>query len=856
MLSEFSEHHHSAAYQEFLAYKTRVPVRGAIMLNEAMDQVVLVKGWKKGARWSFPRGKINKDEEDLDCAIREVYEETGFDIREAGLAKDDKDMKYIEVSMREQHMKLYVFRGVPVDTHFEPRTRKEISKIDWYKLSDLPTLKRNKQKPQENGEEQLKDNMFYMVAPFLGPLRHWIKQQHKQDRIRASRGERLAPPVITETDLEGDTTADEDGMRAAELTADEEPVEDVHGLQASKGHLDRLLASLQKSQLSDAESLPEVTSGPELVDPAEELKRLLSVGNRPVAELQPHTVPVEAPQATYPQPNAMPPASNPLLALFQSNEPKPSMRGPSMRAPGNGGIPPRTPLEQTVINPIQPRSPHGQHHPRPPPFPGTQPPPPMFPFSPNHVPPPHPPPFHHQAQNHFGPPPQFAQPRPQPLQFQELQSRPPQNIPLPFPPQQQLPRPYQRTGDPEFTQQAPPSAINKAIPPASQLPQPKLPQLNAHRLALLNTFKGSDSKPVSAAVLSSPVEAATKTPKANAINQIYGASRRPSQQPSNMSMRFNVPATTRASTDVSLFSNGPPYPDTAKPPDVQKSALLDLFRSSPSSSKPAAASELNVEPVELSAQPSPGNVHVQRHASRESSGPTLPMLPFLNTEHAPKPKPGSITSATVSGPLNAPNFDAVRRQNHTAVELNGQSPMTSTSHTPIEQPISILQRPQVSTPEMVQKPRPVPVHTVSPKTNLAAPQPKHFQPQILRRGQHGMVSPAPPQNFDRRDSVPHEQKNALLSLFNKAPTQSPQHVPSGIISPVSPLPAVQSKQGTPGPTGDVRSRISSIASIPSESGNANLAAPKKQGSVAHSPITPVDKSFLLGYLEGVAKGAR
>ena len=115
------------AFSEFLAYKTRVPVRGAIMLNDAMDHAVLVKGWKKGANWSFPRGKINKDEKDLDCAVREVWEETGFDIRAAGLVEDDDKAKFIEVSLREQHMKLFVFRGVPMDTHFEPRTRKEIS---------------------------------------------------------------------------------------------------------------------------------------------------------------------------------------------------------------------------------------------------------------------------------------------------------------------------------------------------------------------------------------------------------------------------------------------------------------------------------------------------------------------------------------------------------------------------------------------------------------------------------------------------------------------------------------------------------------------------------------------------------
>lgn len=115
------------AYAEFSAYKTRVPVRGAIMLNDKMDQAVLVKGWKKGAKWSFPRGKINKDEHDFDCAIREVYEETGYELRQAGIATDSRQSKYIDVTLREQQMRLYVFRGVPLDTHFEPRTRKEIS---------------------------------------------------------------------------------------------------------------------------------------------------------------------------------------------------------------------------------------------------------------------------------------------------------------------------------------------------------------------------------------------------------------------------------------------------------------------------------------------------------------------------------------------------------------------------------------------------------------------------------------------------------------------------------------------------------------------------------------------------------
>ncbi|KAI4857272.1 DCP2-domain-containing protein [Aureobasidium sp. EXF-8846] len=165
-----------------------------------MDQVLLVKGWKKSATWSFPRGKINKDEPDLDCAIREVWEETGYDIAAAGLATDDQ--KYIDVTMREQHLRMFVFRSVPLDTYFEPKTRKEISKIAWYRLTDLPSYTNKKQNnrvithQQDGNADQgtVSANKLYMVAPFLPPLKKWINQQKKRDAARQAHVE----PVVEE----------------------------------------------------------------------------------------------------------------------------------------------------------------------------------------------------------------------------------------------------------------------------------------------------------------------------------------------------------------------------------------------------------------------------------------------------------------------------------------------------------------------------------------------------------------------------------------------------------------------------------------------------------------------------------
>ncbi|RKF82512.1 putative mrna decapping complex subunit 2 [Golovinomyces cichoracearum] len=179
LLLPFSQDDRIKAFDAFLSYKKRVPVRGAIMLNEKMDKLVLVKGWKKGATWSFPRGKINKDEDDLDCAIREVYEETGYDLGEAGFVPEDRNVKSIELNMHEQQIRLFVFRGVPMDTHFEPRTRKEISAIEWWRLCDLPAFRKGKIQAQQ--QPVYKATNFYMVAPFLVHVRKWIAEQRKQD---------------------------------------------------------------------------------------------------------------------------------------------------------------------------------------------------------------------------------------------------------------------------------------------------------------------------------------------------------------------------------------------------------------------------------------------------------------------------------------------------------------------------------------------------------------------------------------------------------------------------------------------------------------------------------------------------
>ncbi|KAF3928952.1 hypothetical protein AA313_de0208484 [Arthrobotrys entomopaga] len=205
MLSKWGMH--QDAYREFMEYKHRVPVRGGILLNAQMDKVILVKGWKAGASWAFPRGKINKDEADHICAVREVLEETGFDCSElidpsAFLVDSSEDSA-------DRHLQLYLIKNVPEDFKFFPLARKEISEVAWFSIADLQTQSnlhrkrrdqtRNGQKSGAEDEEKINKLRVFKVYGFLPGLVRWIKDQRRQMR---QRGRNKKHGIMDETEPE------------------------------------------------------------------------------------------------------------------------------------------------------------------------------------------------------------------------------------------------------------------------------------------------------------------------------------------------------------------------------------------------------------------------------------------------------------------------------------------------------------------------------------------------------------------------------------------------------------------------------------------------------------------------------
>uniref|UniRef100_A0A8C6ZFM6 m7GpppN-mRNA hydrolase n=1 Tax=Nothoprocta perdicaria TaxID=30464 RepID=A0A8C6ZFM6_NOTPE len=155
---------------EWKEYKMGVPTYGAIILDETLENVLLVQGYLAKSGWGFPKGKVNKEEAPHDCAAREVFEETGFDIKDY-ICKEE----YIELRINDQLARLYIIPGVPKNTKFNPKTRREIRNIEWFPIDKLP-CHRNDMTPKS--KLGLAPNKFFMAIPFIRPLREWLSRRN------------------------------------------------------------------------------------------------------------------------------------------------------------------------------------------------------------------------------------------------------------------------------------------------------------------------------------------------------------------------------------------------------------------------------------------------------------------------------------------------------------------------------------------------------------------------------------------------------------------------------------------------------------------------------------------------------
>lgn len=806
-----------------MEYKTRVPVRGAIMLNSAMDSAVLVKGYKKGASWSFPRGKINKDEPDLDCAIREVYEETGFDLHEARLVERNLPVDYLEVTLKDQQVRLFIFRDVPQDTFFEPKTRKEIGDIKWYKLIDLPAYRKRKVAGKAQGNGTTSNDKFYMVAPFMVQLRQWILKQRKLDPRTAANGPRALHSVVLEEELTEDNMLDK-------------PVADPPGIpDSSAEYIDKATKELRDALLG------------------------------PYSATQPKDIP----------PSSHPDAGQAILGLLRNTGVPENTSARSTGVSGWGeeykqeykrpSQHPITPLDHISTGAPQPHAPH-HHHPtqrvplnsydRPPPFP----------VAPN-------------ADTSYM---QHRQSRPEiqmttdasglpSIQFapRYYQEKPLQLLhPQPLPPQVQGDKLIQSMMTPPMisdpNMRAPPSDTlhnSQNLAQAhhqghgSQATAPAPHQLPAHSLTLLNALKGDNGGAAHHTFQAPPnMQQGASTTSTQYEQSFFTTSRRDSGNHNGMQVRSGN--TNTLVTDKAQYSpqNYPVSPRNWSPnaTDKHRSALLDMFkkgessvpqsqldgqsagmRSSPRSANPHEGQNLNQ---------SPSTAEALRSAAREKKAP-LEMNPETNLPYGAL----SILSRPQSGKsAHRPDSSAQRSDTNLRQRHTPSSPLAkgASSYNSLQGKMSDSRN------QWASQPRPTlaqayPYGTsqgtgTSPFSMLPSP------PAASTFPMPGMLKP-------RQDSSTEHRSN-LLSLFGKQQKSGLEQQGKGKEAAGAEL----FPSGVP-----PRSRMASVASSRGEGSGAgagvgvgggltdNPNPMSRRGS--QTPLSPADRNFLLGFLENQAR---
>jgi len=94
--------------------------------EEDKFKVLIVHG-RASCKWGLPKGGIEKDETNLDCAMREIEEETGLVIK----------LKKTHKKIRIHSTYYYIINLLSKNYNIEPIDKKEISQIQWIDINKI-----------------------------------------------------------------------------------------------------------------------------------------------------------------------------------------------------------------------------------------------------------------------------------------------------------------------------------------------------------------------------------------------------------------------------------------------------------------------------------------------------------------------------------------------------------------------------------------------------------------------------------------------------------------------------------------------------------------------------------------------
>ncbi len=123
-------------YNAFKQYLDGIPVAGCVLVNKKCTKVVMIKSkvYEK-VYFDFPKGKAERNESTINCAIRETWEEIGVIV-------DNKitDRHKIEFIYKGKQMTLYFIFGLDDDEDFKILNNKEVEQVLWVHVNDLSKI--------------------------------------------------------------------------------------------------------------------------------------------------------------------------------------------------------------------------------------------------------------------------------------------------------------------------------------------------------------------------------------------------------------------------------------------------------------------------------------------------------------------------------------------------------------------------------------------------------------------------------------------------------------------------------------------------------------------------------------------
>lgn len=155
---------------------------GTIIINKDYTKILLVKG-KRSSKWGPPKGHIENNENIMNAAIRETYEETGLLLNESQAYKYKNTEKPYFVVLTKIVFFVFVIDDIE---DLDPIDKNEISEVKWFNIEYLKGLKLCK-----NNEN------------FNSPLRYLFSENNQKFKLLQKSLAYNVPDSISFSDIPG-----------------------------------------------------------------------------------------------------------------------------------------------------------------------------------------------------------------------------------------------------------------------------------------------------------------------------------------------------------------------------------------------------------------------------------------------------------------------------------------------------------------------------------------------------------------------------------------------------------------------------------------------------------------------------